>query len=298
MADKDNQQYSQDLAHLIYLSLQFGWRGETDLKLPELQRLESRGWIAEGEENGEYDITEAGRALIDARLACNPEEVSGDSVRIACAAYDSYGSGVAETPAMRAALTADRRNRPAHEKAEPVACNGLIADHIVSRLGKLGATVSRRDAENLRAVLGAMRPLYSAWPDERSVGELLAIIHGDGGHYQAEHGTDKAAADAIPKVGALMQKLAERVRVPDGWRPIDTLECEHNVVLLYSAEWLDADFNPEGIREGFRNEGPGGPILSAKWLPDYDCWDTDEDSKPSHWMPRPPFSAASEASHG
>lgn len=31
------------------------------------------------------------------------------------------------------------------------------------------------------------------------LGELLAVLHGDGGHYEAEHGTDKAVADAMVK---------------------------------------------------------------------------------------------------
>lgn len=40
------------------------------------------------------------------------------------------------------------------------------------------------------------------------IGELLAIIHGDGGHYQAEYGLNKAAGDAIPIVHSLMTKVA------------------------------------------------------------------------------------------
>jgi hypothetical protein len=31
---------------------------------------------------------------------------------------------------------------------------------------------------------------------ETLLGELLAVIHRDGGHYQAEHGTPKAVEDA------------------------------------------------------------------------------------------------------
>ena len=34
---------------------------------------------------------------------------------------------------------------------------------------------------------------------ERCLGNLLAIIHGDGGHYQAKHGDEKATEDAIAK---------------------------------------------------------------------------------------------------
>lgn len=48
-------------------------------------------------------------------------------------------------------------------------------------------------------------------PVPEAVGELLAIIHGDGGHYQAEHGVEKAAQDAIAKVNALRQVVAQRI---------------------------------------------------------------------------------------
>lgn len=35
------------------------------------------------------------------------------------------------------------------------------------------------------------------------LGELLAMIHGDGGHYRAEHGDAKATLDAIAKYSAM-----------------------------------------------------------------------------------------------
>ena len=71
------------------------------------------------------------------------------------------------------------------------------------------------------------------------------------------------------------------------WNSIDSLTMDDFVVLIFSEEWKDTDFNPEGIREGFRNETNDGPIVSAKWNGCYDCWDTEHDSKPTHWAPRP-----------
>lgn len=41
----------------------------------------------------------------------------------------------------------------------------------------------------------------------RALGNLLAVIHRDGGHYQAEHGSEKAAKDAE----ALWCELAEQI---------------------------------------------------------------------------------------
>lgn len=44
--------------------------------------------------------------------------------------------------------------------------------------------------------------------------ELLAIIHRDGGHYEAQHGTEKAVQDAMNKIHgmrAAMQEFCDRV---------------------------------------------------------------------------------------
>ena len=71
------------------------------------------------------------------------------------------------------------------------------------------------------------------------------------------------------------------------WQPIETLKQDDSVVLVFSEDWKDPDFNPEGIREGFRNEDDKGPIVSAKWNGCHDCWDTEYDSKPTHWIRRP-----------
>ena len=89
-------EYASDLRHLIYLDTQFGWRGETDLKLHEMQALEARGWIAEGEENSEYAITEEGERLINAALSAQPTAHPDD------AAVDAFAE------AMRAKLAEAR----------------------------------------------------------------------------------------------------------------------------------------------------------------------------------------------
>lgn len=49
-----------------------------------------------------------------------------------------------------------------------------------------------------------------------AVGDLLAVMHGDGGHYHAEHGTEKAAADALVKYNAIQQSIAERTPPASG----------------------------------------------------------------------------------
>lgn len=43
----------------------------------------------------------------------------------------------------------------------------------------------------------------------KMIGELLAVLHADGGHYQYEHGTEKAVEDATTKHYELTRQLAE-----------------------------------------------------------------------------------------
>jgi hypothetical protein len=58
------------------------------------------------------------------------------------------------------------------------------------------------------------------------LGNLLAVIHGDGGHYQGEHGTDKAVSDAMLIVSRL---TAER----------DALKAENEKLVDTLSDWSD-----------------------------------------------------------
>jgi hypothetical protein len=73
MTDTTKKAMTEDLCHLIYVQLQFDWRGETDLPADFMQRLDARGWIAEGENNGEFYITDEGEEAIDAHLSAQRE---------------------------------------------------------------------------------------------------------------------------------------------------------------------------------------------------------------------------------
>lgn len=50
----------------------------------------------------------------------------------------------------------------------------------------------------------------------KRLSDLLARIHRDGGHYEAEHGTEKACADADEKVVTLMVRVEELELAADG----------------------------------------------------------------------------------
>jgi hypothetical protein len=74
-------------------------------------------------------------------------------------------------------------------------------------------------------------------------------------------------------------EIDESIKPPDGM-----------IVLGYSPNWVDEDFNPTGVRECFLNEGEWN---SCKWDNDQDTWWNDEtwqqktDGPPTHFMLRP-----------
>ena len=74
----------------------------------------------------------------------------------------------------------------------------------------------------LEAKYERLKPRHEAYV--KMLGELLAVLHADGGHYQYEHGTEKAVEDSITKHYELTRQLAEykaeaglRDAVPEGF---------------------------------------------------------------------------------
>ncbi|WP_313115005.1 hypothetical protein, partial [Stenotrophomonas indicatrix] len=62
--DKTIDTTRQAVRHLIVCDTQFAWNGSTTLKLQEMMDLQARGWIAEGEDNLEFNLTEAGEEVV------------------------------------------------------------------------------------------------------------------------------------------------------------------------------------------------------------------------------------------
>ena len=54
--------------NLIICDTQFGMTGSTTLRLQELLDLQLRGWLVEGDENNEFDLTDDGRAVVEQAL--------------------------------------------------------------------------------------------------------------------------------------------------------------------------------------------------------------------------------------
>jgi hypothetical protein len=70
------------------------------------------------------------------------------------------------------------------------------------------------------------------------------------------------------------------------WRPIHKFtEGKCTPVLLYSPAWVDGDFCPKGVREGFLTDDEGW--ISAKWDGHFDDWIAVSNCEPTHWAPMP-----------
>jgi len=64
MSTEKNITIAEAVRNLIVCDTQFGWTGDTALKLPELLDLQARGWLIEGDENNEFSLTDEGQAVV------------------------------------------------------------------------------------------------------------------------------------------------------------------------------------------------------------------------------------------
>lgn len=94
--------------HLIVCDTQFTWAGVTNLTMPQMMDLQVRGWVVEGDDNGEFQLTEAGEAVVARALQHGAPKTLADAqpggrVRLgdqaerarfeACAHAQSYRGG-------------------------------------------------------------------------------------------------------------------------------------------------------------------------------------------------------------
>ncbi|WP_421717464.1 hypothetical protein [Algiphilus sp.] len=183
------------------------------------------------------------------------------------------------------AMLAAALEPPAQAQPRPAVPEGNLTSHQLAREllampeGALSASVdvSTSEADDLN----------------RAFGEQFS-----GSQREADGAITLLFVDGSLNFSAPPQREADAGQARDAWQPIESLTCDHIDVLLYSADWIDPDFCPSGIREGFRNEDDQGPIFAARWDGDY--WVTDEDVQPTHWRrkPRPPAALAAQAEKG
>lgn len=88
--------------------------------------------------------------------------------------------------------------------------------HQVLNLRRANQHTEELSAEFERLYTGALKREHALAVENRRVcqvlSNLLCRIHGDGGHYEAEHGTDKAVVDADIKVANDHARLSEYER--------------------------------------------------------------------------------------
>ncbi|MEO7977750.1 hypothetical protein [Flavobacterium sp.] len=75
----------------------------------------------------------------------------------------------------------------------------------------------------------------------------------------------------------------------NGWIKIESgnnIPDQGTIVIGYSIEWIDEDFNPSGQRQcHYVGIWPVLDWVSAKWLDYQDTWLNDERTEPTHWRP-------------
>ncbi|MGE8235092.1 MAG: hypothetical protein ACN6PQ_02350 [Stenotrophomonas indicatrix] len=79
--------------NLIVCDTQFTWAGVTNLTMPQMMDLQARGWVVEGDSNDEFQLTEAGEAVVARALehgapATLATVKHGGCVRLATVPYD------------------------------------------------------------------------------------------------------------------------------------------------------------------------------------------------------------------
>jgi hypothetical protein len=139
-----------------------------------MEVLSEHGVYPDAEDDA-FELRLAIRREIDGYLAAQAEWPSEEDVRKACAAHDAYGSGVVETPAMRAALQSVR---------PPV---GVVSDEDVERACRaICARLGHDPDERCRYTGGKLvrdkhGNTYSYWTtyqvDARTVLESYASRH-------------------------------------------------------------------------------------------------------------------------
>jgi hypothetical protein len=64
------------------------------------------------------------------------------------------------------------------------------------------------------------------------------------------------------------------------WLPISEAP-KNDPLLLFATDFIDEDFNPSGIVDGFWNDETGWTIW--RWNGCHDCYDTIEGAEPTHF---------------
>lgn len=99
-----------------------------------------------------------------------------------------------------------------------------VPPQVLDLIELLGCMDTAWEGGLAEAAKAAQDKVYAMQGDLACVGNLLARIHGDGGHYQEEHGTDRACKDA------------ERI-VIDLRKDVAALQESHDILVHSEDPW-------------------------------------------------------------
>lgn len=191
-----------DVRNLIVCDTQFGWTGSTTLQLQQMLALQERGWLAEGEENDEFDLTDAGREVVARALqsAIQPtlaDVQPGGRVRLGDQALRVFSAG---------RWTYDGTGQSfSHEEMDAAA-------FVVYRDAALSAQPSPGGQDALAALVVKWRAEAASHElnglEADSIGLTVAAMRNDARHHILE-----AAADELEAALAARQPVGE----PAAW---------------------------------------------------------------------------------
>lgn len=99
-----------------------------------------------------------------------------------------------------------------------------LPDQLLDLLDLLGVRSVLWEKGLEAACLAAQDRIYDLRSFQVGLGNLLAVIHRDGGHYQAEHGLERACADA--------EKVVIDLRMS-----VSALEESHRILVESEDPW-------------------------------------------------------------
>ncbi len=161
MTDHKTTNLSDAIRNLIVCDTQFGWNGETTLKLSELLDLQARGWLIEGNENNEFSLTVEGEAVIARALRkARPAELA-EQQGVDMADADSVALEIARRfiPVDSPGAHNEGQQRAALQVAIVGAINAALAarqpeaqgtrqDHLLDRRNRLMNSYGNGDRED------------------------------------------------------------------------------------------------------------------------------------------------------
>ena len=249
MSTEKTTTVAEAVRNLIVCDTQFGWTGETTLKLPELLDLQARGWLIEGDENNEFSLTTEGESVVARALQRADERATPSANWSAEGQPDPHGRRYACERAALALghLTDDELANAVylHGNEQPSmadlvagkALSGIVyltaAKERIRWLSRaLSAATAQQPAELAeqqgQVIVHALADAYAAGAEGLQFGglarmeALAAALAATGKQQAGEVHPDDAAVDAF--ADAMKAKMADaRAKGRGGWE--DPAQC-------------------------------------------------------------------------